>query len=88
MQQKATLNTREINSWDVSQNQITDLRLFIPIYVYIFHRTDQVPTLRYNKIAIYFHMSLMVEPNIVSLAQHLAIFGKMVASSKKYLQEC
>ena len=64
MQQQATLNAREIVSWDIIQNLMTDLRLFIPIYDYIFHPTDQVPTIKHKKMAIYFHMSLMVEHQI------------------------
>ena len=33
-------------------------------------------------------MSLMVEANIVFLVQRLAIFGRMMALSKKYLLKC
>ena len=83
MQQQATLNTRETVSLDVSShNLMTDLRLFIPIHVCIFHPTDQVPTLNHKKMAIYIRMSLIVEPTIVFLAQHIALFEKMMASSK------
>ena len=46
---------------------MTNLRLFIPIYVYIFHPTDQVSALEHKKMTIYFYMRLMVEPNIVFL---------------------
>ena len=63
---------------------MTHLRLYIPMY---FHLTDKGPSLNHKKMAISFRMSLMVEPNIVFLAQNQVIFEKMMASSKNTCQK-
>ena len=78
MKQQATFNTRDIVSWDVSIHSImTHFRLYIPMY---FDPTDKFSSLNHKKMAIYFCMSLMVEPNIVFLAQNEVIFEKMMTS--------
>ena len=51
-----------------------------------FDPTDKFSSLNHKKITIYFCMSLMVEPNIVFLAQNEVIFEKMMGSSKNTCQ--